>query len=77
MSLTLDTLDKTVFGIKDTLAALKGLNPDDCDGPELNEIWDMPVKLCRYNQEQVIDRIVIQVRGGYGVTIHTADAGTK
>lgn len=45
------------------------------------------MKFCRFykdcadgttcHTEQVIDRIVIQVRGGYGVTIHTADAGLK
>lgn len=36
---------------------------------------DVPLSICRYNSEQVIDRVVIQIRGGYGVTIHTADAG--
>jgi len=48
---------------------------EDNDDVELSA--DVPLSICRYNSEQVIDRIVIQVRGGYGVTIHTADAGTK
>jgi len=46
---------------------------EDNDDVELSA--DVPLSICRYNSEQVIDRIVIQVRGGYGVTIHTADAG--
>jgi hypothetical protein len=33
--------------------------------------------LCRYNTEQELDRIVIQVRGEKKVTIHTADVGQR
>jgi hypothetical protein len=37
----------------------------------------VPVQICRYNTPQEIDRIVLQIRGGLKVTIHTADAGQK
>ena len=38
------------------------------------EIDNIPIEFARYNTVQTIDRIVLQVRGGYKVTIHTADA---
>jgi len=35
---------------------------------------NIPIEFARYNTVQCIDRIVLQVRGGYKVMIHTADS---
>ena len=45
------------------------------EGQDVDGMVDnIPIEFARYNTIQTIDRIVLQVRGGYRVTIHTADS---
>lgn len=59
----------TISELSDFLDKCYGFFGDEDEG------HDVPIEICRYNAEQVIDRVVFQVRNGPKVTIHTADAG--
>lgn len=77
MTLTLGSLDKTLYGIKDVVGGFLQIDTEDPYTDDAEQVWNLPLRICRYNTEQEIDRVEIQIKGNKRITIRTVDAGEK